>query len=270
MIILLRGGGDLASGVALRLNKSGFKVVITELPKPLAVRRMACFSEAIYSGEVTIEGIVAKRVNDIDDPLRILQLLSKGRIPVIIDPDGKSIQAVHPTVIVDARMLKAAPEPLRHTAKLYIGLGPGFIGGANCHAAIETKRGPWLGRVLWDGPTLDDSGIPEPVGAKHSERALYAPNEGTLTTLKQIGDHVIEGEPVASIDGQEIIAPFSGLLRGLIHPNAEIKRGMKIGDLDPRNDPDLCNHVSDKALAIGGGVLEAILSKPELRPHLWT
>jgi xanthine dehydrogenase accessory factor len=270
MIVLIRGGGDLASGVALRLNKSGFKVVITELPKPMAVRRKASFCEAIYSGEVTVEGIVAKRVNDIDDPLRILQLLSKGRIPVIIDPDGKSIQAVHPTVIVDARMLKSAPEPLRHMAKLYIGLGPGFIGGSNCHAAIETKRGPWLGRVLWEGPTLEDSGIPEPVGEKHSERALYAPSDGILIAIKTIGDSVLEGELVATINGQAIIAPFKGLLRGLIHPDFEIKQGMKIGDLDPRDDPDLCNHVSDKALAVGGGVLEAILSKTELRPHLWT
>jgi xanthine dehydrogenase accessory factor len=270
MIILIRGGGDLASGVALRLHNSGFKIVITELPTPLAVRRLASFSEAIYTGEMTLEGIVAKRVNDIDDPLRILQLLSKGRIPVIIDPDGKSIQAVHPTVIVDARMLKAAPEALRHTAKLYIGLGPGFIGGSNCHAAVETQRGPWLGRVHWDGPTLPDSGIPEPVGVKQTERALYAPAEGSLVPNKTIGDFIEEGDQIAEIGGQPIMAPFKGILRGLIHPDVEVRQGMKIGDLDPRNDPELCNHVSDKALTIGGGVLEAILSKPELRPHLWT
>jgi xanthine dehydrogenase accessory factor len=269
MIVLIRGGGDLASGVALRLHKSGFKVVITELPKPLAVRRLASFSEAIYAGEMTLEGIVAKRVNEIDDPLRILQLLSKGRVPVIIDPEGKSIQTIHPTVIVDARMLKAAPEAIRHTAKLYIGLGPGFIGGANCHAAIETQRGPWLGRVLWDGPTQSDSGIPEPVGEKQTERALYAPVDGSLIPIKTIGDLVLEDELIAEIHGQPINAPFKGVLRGLIHPDVEVHQGMKIGDLDPRNDPELCNHVSDKALAIGGGVLEAILSKPELRPHLW-
>ena len=129
MIVLIRGGGDLASGVAFRLYKAGFRIVITELPKPLTVRRLASFSEAIYSGEVTLEGITAKRVNEIDDPLRVLQLLSKGRIPVMVDPDGKSIQAVHPTVIVDARMLKIPPEALRHTASLFIGLGPGFIAG---------------------------------------------------------------------------------------------------------------------------------------------
>ncbi len=270
MIVLIRGGGDLASGVAYRLHKSGFKVVITELAKPLAVRRLACFSEAIYSGEITVEGIVARRVNEIDDPLRILQLLSKGRIPVLVDPDGKSIQSTHPTVIVDARMLKIAPEPLKHNAKLYLGLGPGFIGGANCHAAIETQRGPWLGRVIWEGPTLPDTKMPEAVGNKQTERALYTQTEGSLNPVKAIGDLVQQGETVAEVSGTPITAPFSGVLRGLIHPEVELQPGMKIGDIDPRNDPQLCNHISDKALAVGGAVLEAILSKAEIRPHLWT
>ncbi len=270
MIVLIRGGGDLASGVALRLFHAGFKVVMTELAKPLAVRRLASFGEAVYAGEVTLEGVVARRVNELDDPLRILQLLSKGRIPVLVDPEGKSIQSVHPSVIVDARMLKAAPEALRHTAKLYLGLGPGFIGGANCHAAIETQRGPWMGRVVWEGPTLPDSGTPEAVGNQQLERALYSPAEGTLTASKAIADLVQAGDLIAEVAGEGIKAPFAGVLRGLIHPDVPVMQGMKIGDLDPRNDPQLCNHVSDKALAIGGGVLEAILSKPELRPHLWT
>jgi xanthine dehydrogenase accessory factor len=268
MIVLIRGGGDLASGVAFRLYKAGFRIVITELSKPLTVRRLASFSEAIYAGEITLEGIVAKRVNEIDDPLRVLQLISKGRIPVMVDPDGKSIQSVHPSVIVDARMLKSAPEALRHSAKLYIGLGPGFIGGNNCHAAIETQRGPWMGRVLWDGPAQSDSGVPESIGNIQIERVLYSPSDGSIEPVKTIGDFVQEGELVAEINHQPVIAPFKGILRGLIHPEVEIRKGMKIGDLDPRNDPDLCNHISDKALAIGGGVLEAMLSKPELRPHL--
>ena len=270
MIVIIRGGGDLASGVAFRLHKTGFRIVMTELEKPLTVRRLASFSEAIYAGEVTIEGIVAKRVNEIDDPLRVLQLLSKGRIPVMVDPDGKSIQTIHPTVIVDARMLKSAPEAIKHTAKLYIGLGPGFIGGSNCHAAIETQRGPWLGRVLWDGATQPDSGSPESIGSAHSERVLYAPSEGSLVPQKNIGDIVKEGEVLAEINGQPVLAPFDGMLRGMIHPDVQIKKGIKIGDIDPRTDLNLCNHVSDKALAVGGGVLEAILSKSEIRPHLWT
>ena len=269
MIVLIRGGGDLASGVAFRLWNAGFRIVVTELPKPLTVRRLASFSEAIYAGEVTIEGIVGKRVNDLDDPLRILQLISKGRIPVMADPEGKSIQSVHPTVIVDARMLKIAPEPIKHNAKLYIGLGPGFIGGSNCHAAIETQRGPWLGRVLWDRPAQPDSGIPEAIGEKHEERVLYSPADGKVSAHKNIGETVKGGELVAEVAGQSVIAPFSGILRGLIHPEVEIHKGMKIGDIDPRNDPELCNRVSDKGLAIGGGVLEAILTKAEIRPHLW-
>jgi xanthine dehydrogenase accessory factor len=269
MIVLFRGGGDLASGVAYRLHKAGFRIVITELPKPLTVRRLASFSEAIYTGEVTVEGIVAKRVTDIDDPLRILQIISKGRIPVMADPDGKCIQTVHPTVIIDARMLKTAPEALRHTAKLYIGLGPGFIGGTNCHAAIETQRGPKLGRVYWNESTELDTGLPETVAGKQSERVLYSPADGYTKPLKSIGEIVQQGEALAEINQHSIIAPFSGVLRGLIHPEVEVHKGMKIGDLDPRNDPELCSQVSDKALAVGGGVLEAILSKPELRPHLW-
>jgi xanthine dehydrogenase accessory factor len=209
-------------------------------------------------------------VPEIDDPLRILQLLSKGRIPVIVDPEGKSVQTVHPTVIVDARMLKSPPEPLRHTAKLYIGLGPGFIGGTNCHAAIETQRGPRLGRVLWDGATQPDTGIPEAIGEKQAERVLYAPDNGQLVPHKSIGDLLKPGELIAEVNGQAVIAPFIGVLRGLLHPQVDILKGMKIGDIDPRNDQGLCSQVSEKALAIGGGVLEAILSKPELRPHLWS
>jgi xanthine dehydrogenase accessory factor len=167
-------------------------------------------------------------------------------------------------------MLKLPPEALKHSAKLYIGLGPGFIGGGNCHAAIETQRGPWLGRVLWDGPTQPDSGTPEAVGEKQTDRVLLSPIDGALVAMKMIGDLIKQGETVAEVNGQLIVAPFDGVLRGLIHSEVEIHKGMKIGDLDPRNDPQLCNHISDKALAIGGGVLEAILSKTELRPHLWT
>jgi xanthine dehydrogenase accessory factor len=269
MIVLIRGGGDLASGVAYRLYKSGFKVVITELEKPLTVRRSASFSEAIYDGEISIEGITARKVSDINDPLRLLQLLSKGRIPVIVDPEAKSIPSVHPTVIVDARMLKSTPEPLRHSAKLFIGLGPGYIGGSNCHVAIETKRGPWLGRAIWEGATQPDSGLPEPINGKHADRALFATGDGKIMPIKAIGDIVKEGEEIGELGGQAVIAPIDGVLRGLIHSEVEVVKGMKIGDIDPRGDPELCTHISDKALAIGGGVLEAILSKAELRPHLW-
>lgn len=269
-IILIRGGGDLASGTALRLHRAGLKVVIAELPQPLAVRRLVSFAEAVYAGETQVEEVEARRVSDPTDSLRVLQILAKGRIPVLVDPEAKSAQALHPAVIVDARMCKRPPEPLRHSAKLFIGLGPGFVAGENCHAAVETNRGPRLGRVLWQGAPQMDTGLPEAVLQRRAERVLRAPAQGFLIPHAQIGDHLEPGQPVAEVAGQMILAPFAGVLRGLVHPQLPVLPGMKIGDVDPRDDPTLCSLVSEKSLAIGGGVLEAILSRPELRSILWT
>ena len=270
MIVLLRGGGDLASGVALRLHHAGFRVVITELAQPLAVRRLASFSEAVYAGETVIEGVTARRVTDIDDTLRVLQILSKGRIPVLVDPEARAAQLLHPSVIVDARMRKLPPEPLRHNAKLFIGLGPGFMAPDNCHAAIETQRGHWLGRVIWQGAPKDDTGVPESVAERGTERVLRAPSDGMLIVHAQIGDHLEAGQLVAEVSGQPVVAPFKGVLRGLLPADVPVHAGLKVGDVDPRDDPAICSLVSDKSLAVGGGVLEAILAKVELRPHLWS
>jgi xanthine dehydrogenase accessory factor len=270
MIVLIRGGGDLASGVALRLHHVGFRVVITELPHPLAVRRLVSFSEAINCGETTIEEVTARRVTDIDDTLRVLQIIAKSRIPVLVDPDARAAQLLHPSVIVDARMRKLPPEPLRHNAKLYVGLGPGFIAPENCHAAIETRRGHWLGRVIWQGSPSADTGIPETVGDRSAERVLRAPADGALQVHAQIGDHLEAGQLVAEVSGQAILAPFKGVLRGLLPADFPVRAGIKIGDIDPRDDPAICSLVSDKSLAVGGGVLEAILAKTELRPNLWS
>ena len=268
-IILIRGGGDLASGVALRLHRVGLGVVLTELAQPLAVRRLVTFAEAVYTGETTIEGVTGRRVNDPGDSLKVLQLLSKGRIPVLIDAEAKSAQLLHPTVIVDARMTKQPPEPLRHTARLYIGLGPGFVAGESCHAVIETRRGHRLGRVIWEGAAEEDTGIPAWIAGQSNERVLRAPADGKLIPLVQIGELVQSGQTVGEVGGQPINAPFQGVLRGMIHPDCPVKQGMKIGDVDRRDDPAICSLVSDKSLAVGGGVLEAILSRPEVRQNLW-
>lgn len=270
MIVLIRGGGDLASGVALRLHHVGFRVVITELAQPLAVRRLVSFSEAVNAGEITIEGVTAKRVTDIDDTLRVLQILSKGRIAVLVDPDARVAQLMHPSVIVDGRMRKLPPEPLRHQARLFLGLGPGFIAPENCHAVIETQRGHWLGRVIWQGTAQEDTGIPDLVGNQASERVLRSPADGLLKTHARIGDHLETGQLIAEVNGQSVQAPFKGVLRGLLPDEFPIHAGLKIGDVDPRDDPAICSLVSDKSLAIGGGVLEAILTKTELRPNLWS
>jgi xanthine dehydrogenase accessory factor len=268
MIVLIRGGGDLASGVALRLHHVGLRVVISELPQPLAVRRLACFSEAVYQGKTVVEGVMARRA-DAEDALRVLQLLSKGRIPVIVDPEGKSALSLYPTVIIDARMTKRPPEPMRHNAKLYIGLGPGFTAGNNCHAVIETQRGHKLGRVIWQGEAQQDTGTPQSVADRGDERVLRAPAEGSLQPHAAIGDSLDAGQLIAEVAGQPVISPFRGILRGLLHPDVPVYPGLKIGDVDPHMDTSLCNLVSDKALAVGGGVLEAMLSRSELRSNFW-
>ncbi len=263
--ILVRGGGDLASGVVLRLHHSGLNVVITELEQPLAVRRSVAFSEAIYDKQIDIEGVVGRRVSDPADSLRIFNVLSKREIPVLVDPQCASAQALHPLAIVDARMLKHAPEKLMHHAALYIGLGPGFRAPDNCHAIIETQRSHRLGRVIWSGESVADTARPE----GDQRRVLRSPAQGVFESNASIGQHMELGQEIASVDDQKIVAPFAGVLRGLLRPGLTATKGMKVGDIDPRDDPSLCRLVSDKALAVGGGVLEALLTRPEVRSKLW-
>ena len=271
-VILIRGGGDLATGVALRLLRTGLRVVVTEISQPLAVRRTVSFAEAIYSGEIAIEGFTAQRIPDPTDSFRILMVLGKQRVPVLVDPECSSAKTLHASVVVDARMTKHPPEPIGYVPQLYLGLGPGFEAGVNCQAVVETRRGAMLGRVYWHGGPDADTGQPD----GDPRRVLRAPAEGFLVAHKQIGDHCEPGELIAEIqpsDGSApaiITSPFPGVLRGLIHPGLAVMRGLKIGDIDARDDPRLCQVVSDKALAVGGGVLEAILTRPELRAVLWS
>ena len=273
LIILIRGGGDIATGVALRLHRVGLGVVITELPQPLVLRRIASFAEAVYREEFAVEGVTARRVADLGEAYRTLD---EGHIPVMVDPECKTLKQLQSTphasrftVLVDGRMTKQPPELGKEAASLVVGLGPGFVAGENCHAVVETKRGHFMGRVIWNGSAEADTGIPEGVHEHAAERALRAPAEGVLEAFVEIGDHLEPGQPIAEVDGKKVLAPFRGMLRGLLHPGLVVRRGLKVGDLDPRDDPRYCTLVSDKSLAVGGGVLEAILSHTELRPHLW-
>jgi xanthine dehydrogenase accessory factor len=261
-LIVLRGGGDLASGVALRLQRTGFQLVILELERPLAVRRSVSFSEAVYEGAKTVEGTTARLVS----PDQLQVTMEAGEIPVLVDPHAHILQnqfLTNPrsTFVVDARLLKAEPEPLGVNVPLHIGLGPGFSAGENCHAVIETRRGHTMGRVYWSGSAQADSG--EPDGDRR--RVLRAPHSGVVIARAKIGDKVEEGQLIAEIDPQDgndnfsVISPFSGMLRGLIRPDIQVAKDMKIGDVDRRNDPAMHTLVSDKALAIGGAVLEALL-----------
>lgn len=261
--MLIRGGGDLASGVALRLFRSGFGVVITELDQPLVIRRTVSFAEAIYSGEITVEGVLGRHIENFSV---IGDVLDAGIIPVAVDPDCTLLkilggESVSPgvSVLVDGRMTKRHPDFDKSSAPLVIGLGPGFTAGENCHAVIETNRGHFLGRVIWQGSSLPDTGVPEGFGEKFRNRVLRAPSNGFFQSSRLIGDHLEEGALVAEVNGNPVYAPFNGILRGLLHPGLQVKVGDKIGDVDPRNDPSYCRTVSDKALAVAGGVLEAIL-----------
>lgn len=265
-LILIRGGGDLASGVALRLHRAGLQIVIAEIAQPLAVRRTVAFANAVYEDVCAVEGVTARLVS----PDQLHVALDAGEIPVLIDPNAGFLGNAlltnpQSSIVVDARLIKQTPEPLPIRPALHIGLGPGFRAGENCEAVIETRRSHTLGRVIWDGPASSDTSQPE----GDPRRVLRAPIDGILNSNASIGEHFELGQPIASIDDQIIAAPFGGVLRGLLHPGIVAVKGMKVGDLDPRDDPSLCQLVSDKALAVGGGALEALLSRPEIRARLW-
>ena len=239
--ILIRGGGDLATGVALRLYRVGLDVMLTELPQPLAVRRSVSFAEAIYEGEIIVEEVTGCAVPDPADSRRISEIIGRRQIPVLIDPLCTSVLALNPIAIVDARMMKQPPQPLTHGALLHIGLGPGFTAPKDCPAVIETQRGHTLGRVIYEGSTTPDTFQPD----GDARRVLRAPASGILTSTARIGDKFQQAQLIATINGEQILAPFPGILRGLLRPGLAVTTGMKVGDLDARNDPRLCELASD-------------------------
>jgi xanthine dehydrogenase accessory factor len=264
--VLIWGGGDLASGVALRLHRVGLPVLVVEREQPLAVRRSVSFAEAAYEDEITIEDVTGRLINSLEG---MVDCWEKGEVPVLIDPELSLLADVQPLVLVDARMRKKAYPLDLSIADLVIGLGPGFTVGENCHAAVETNRGHFLGRVYWEGSPEADTGIPGKVQAFTAERVLHAPADGVVETLVSIGDTVRKGDPLLQVAGQAATAPFDGVVRGLIHSGVTAKEGMKVGDVDPRPEAFRCWYVSEKSLAIGGGVLEAILARPYIRRQFW-
>ena len=265
--VLIRGGGDLATGVALRLYRAGIRVVITELAQPLAVRRAVSFSEAVYEGHHTVEGITARLIEAAQ--LTAWQAAGGDEIPVLIDPEASLLSSSFFPVVVDARLTKQPPAPLPVQVPLHIGLGPGFTAGHDCHAVIETRRSHTLGRVYWTGTTQPDSREPE----GDPRRVLRAPHSGVLVAVKKIGEHCEGDELIANIvDGEtriQVYSPFQGVLRGLIRDGSHVPEGMKIGDVDARDDATACFLVSDKSLAVGGAVLEAVLSQQRIRELLY-
>jgi xanthine dehydrogenase accessory factor len=254
--VLIRGGGDLASGVAWRLQVSGFKVVITELKHPMAVRRTVSFCEAVYDGQTEVEGVKALRA---DDAGAVPAVWEKGWIPVMVDPDAESREAVRPQVLVDAILAKTNLGTTLSHAPLVIALGPGFVAGKDAHYVVETNRGHSLGRLLASGEAQLNTGVPGAVQGITTDRVLRAPCGGPWESIKNIGDLLSKGDIVGMIHGRPVQSKIDGILRGSIRPGIAVSEGLKIGDVDPRVDQRACYTISEKALAIAGGVLEGIL-----------
>lgn len=261
-LVLIKGAGDLATGVAWRLHQCGFPVVMTERALPLTVRRTVAFAQAVFSGETTVEGVTARRCLAADVP----DVLYAQEVPVLVDPEALILPEIQPVVLVDAIMAKRNMGTYIDQAPLVVALGPGFTTGDDCHAVVETHRGHRLGRVIWQGAALPDTGEPGnlPGIGVVANRVLRAPATGRLVPHAHLGDRLAMGDTIAIIEHEKgstpLLAPFAGLLRGLIHEQVPVTAGLKIGDLDPRLDPDALWTISDKSLAVAGGVLEAILS----------
>lgn len=256
MLTLIRGAGDLASGIALRLWRAGFDVVMTEIACPTTIRRTVAFSEAVLRGETAVEGVTARRAENAAEARR---LLDAGVLPVLVDPLCACREELGPDALVDAILAKRNTGTAIGDAPVVVGVGPGFTAGVDCHAVVETMRGHTLGRVIYEGSALPNTNIPGLIGGYAGERVLRAPADGVFSSVRTIGDIVSEGDTVGFAGGQPMVCTIGGVLRGLIADGVPVRKGMKAGDVDPRGDASYCHTSSDKALAVGGGVLEAIL-----------
>ena len=256
MRVLIRGAGDLASGIALRLFHAKMEVVMTDLPRPTAIRRTVCFSQAILFGTMTVEDVTAVFAETSEAAVSILK---EKKIPVLADPEAACIAALRPDAVVDAILAKRNLGTKITDAPCVIGVGPGFTAGVDCHACVETMRGHTLGRVITEGSPIPNTNIPGLIGGFAGERVLRAPADGIFRQRLEIGDMVEQNEIAGFVGTEPMRCQISGVLRGLLADGTPVHRGMKAGDVDPRGEVSYCQLASDKALAIGGGVLEAIL-----------
>jgi xanthine dehydrogenase accessory factor len=262
-LVIVRGGGDLATGCIWRLWRASFPIVVCELAQPLTVRRTVAVSSAVTAGACEVEGMPAVLAGSPDEAERLAR---QGTIAVLVSPE---LPRIGRAVVVDARLAKRNLDTTLGDAPLVIGLGPGFEAAREAHAVVETMRGPRLGRVLWSGSAAPNTGIPGTLASRGAERVLRARVAGRVSWQVAIGDHVVEGQALGRVGepssgqpgspGEVVLAPFDGVVRGLIAPGTVVPAGMKIGDVDPRPDVD-CDEISDKALAVGGGVLEAVMT----------
>lgn len=253
-LVIIKGGGELGTGIALSLFRKGFKIIITELATPLVVVRKVSFSSAIYEGEFTVEGVVSKRV---DNAQEALISIKDGKIPVLVDPKAEIIEKLKPEILVDAIMAKRNTGTQKQDAPLVIGIGPGFKAPKEVHFVIETY-GDKLGNIISNAEAEKDTGVPIEIDGITFDRVLRTPISGFFNSTKDIGDLVNEGDIVAWINGHSIKSKIKGVIRGLLHDKTCIKKGTKVGEIDPRGIIEYCFIVSEKARAIGEGVSKVI------------
>ena len=262
-LIIVRGGGDLATGTIYKLKQSGFPVLILEVPQPSAIRRNVAFCEAVYQGTQTVEDMTCYLAQSME---QAEEFLLEGKLTVLVDPMGDFIPKLQPLAVVDAIIAKKNLGTKRTMAPVTVALGPGFLAGADVDAVVETKRGHNLGRVLWSGSAAANTGIPGLIGGFGKERVIHCPAKGILRNVKHITDMVSRGEIIAVVETENgtvpVKATLDGILRGLIRDGYPVDVGFKMADIDPRADEySNCFTISDKARCIAGGVLEAILQR---------
>jgi xanthine dehydrogenase accessory factor len=256
--VLIRGAGEQATGIAHRLWRSHLKVALTEIPEPLAVRRTVSFCEAVWDGVCEVEGVRARRA---EGPTRLDEIVDTGEIPVLVDPDLACLGVWRPQVLIDATIAKKSMGLHRDMAPLVIGFGPGFTAGVDADVVVETNRGHNLGRLYFEGAAEPDTGIPGETAGYTVERVVRAPRSGVFEALRAIGDPVEAGETVARVEGEAIPARIPGVVRGLLRSGVHVWGGIKAGDIDPRGKRESCFTISEKARALGGSALEAILMR---------
>lgn len=256
LLILIRGAGEMATGVAHRLSSCHFKVCMTETSNPQAVRREVAFSEAIFDSEKEVEGITSKLV---ESPDHISEVWKDKKIPILIDPDAKVKDLLKPDVLINATLAKKNLGTKIMDAPLVIGLGPGFHAGNDVHLVIETNRGHNLGRIISNGEAEPNTGIPGSIAGYTEERVIRAPRNGRFIALKKIGEGVKANENVGIVENVVVQSRIAGVIRGLLRDGTEVWKGMKLGDVDPRGNKAHCYTISDKARTISGGVIQAIL-----------
>lgn len=254
--IVIKSGGEMASGIAVRLYRAGFhNIAMLEIPSPIAVRRTVSFCEAVYDGEQCVEGITARRA---DRPEDIRALWDNGFLAVVADPEWQSISSLRPEMTIDAVLAKRNIGTALSEAPLVVALGPGFTAGVDAHYVIETNRGHDLGRVYAHGQAQPNTGVPGTIGGYTLERVLRAPCDGIVEAYREIGESIRAGERVCAVDGVPVISGINGVLRGCIRPGSRVRSGLKLGDVDPRGERENCRTVSEKARALGGAALEVL------------